>query len=74
VDVGRLPERERLPLAEVQGLARRYTTGGRLRLLDEVAYLHFASVYRSPGSLADFERETEARCGPQITEARRDSR
>jgi transcriptional repressor NrdR len=30
---------------------------GPLRVLDEVAYLRFASVYRSFGSAADFERE-----------------
>ncbi|MEV5447761.1 transcriptional regulator NrdR, partial [Streptomyces sp. NPDC052644] len=30
-----------------------------LRDLDEVAYLRFASVYRSFDSLADFEREIE---------------
>ncbi len=30
-----------------------------LRALDEVAYLRFASVYRSFDSLADFEREIE---------------
>jgi transcriptional repressor NrdR len=33
---------------------------GPLRELDEVAYLRFASVYRSFESLADFEREIEA--------------
>ena len=33
---------------------------GPLRDLDEVAYLRFASVYRSFDSLADFEREIEA--------------
>ncbi|QOC92949.1 transcriptional regulator NrdR [Micromonospora craniellae] len=32
---------------------------GPLRDLDEVAYLRFASVYRSFDSLADFEREIE---------------
>jgi transcriptional repressor NrdR len=32
---------------------------GPLRELDEVAYLRFASVYRSFESLADFEREIE---------------
>ncbi len=32
---------------------------GPLRDLDEVAYLRFASVYRSFESLADFEREIE---------------
>lgn len=32
---------------------------GPLRELDEVAYLRFASVYRSFDSLADFEREIE---------------
>jgi transcriptional repressor NrdR len=30
---------------------------GPLRELDEVAYLRFASVYRSFDSLSDFERE-----------------
>jgi transcriptional repressor NrdR len=30
---------------------------GPLRELDEVAYMRFASVYRSFSSLADFERE-----------------
>jgi transcriptional repressor NrdR len=30
---------------------------GPLRILDEVAYLRFASVYRSFESLADFEAE-----------------
>lgn len=33
---------------------------GPLRCLDEVAYLRFASVYRSFESAADFEREIEA--------------
>jgi transcriptional repressor NrdR len=33
---------------------------GPLRDLDEVAYLRFASVYRSFSSAADFEREIEA--------------
>ncbi|MGK5739063.1 transcriptional regulator NrdR [Micromonospora sp. URMC 103] len=33
---------------------------GPLRDLDEVAYLRFASVYRSFDSLADFEREIES--------------
>jgi transcriptional repressor NrdR len=33
---------------------------GPLRELDEVAYLRFASVYRSFDSLADFEREIAA--------------
>ena len=33
---------------------------GPLRDLDEVAYLRFASVYRSFDSLSDFEREIEA--------------
>ena len=33
---------------------------GPLRELDEVAYLRFASVYRSFESLRDFEREIEA--------------
>jgi transcriptional repressor NrdR len=33
---------------------------GPLRELDEVAYLRFASVYRSFESLQDFEREIEA--------------
>lgn len=32
---------------------------GPLRELDEVAYLRFASVYRSFSSAADFEREIE---------------
>ena len=32
---------------------------GPLRELDEVAYLRFASVYRSFDSLGDFEREIE---------------
>lgn len=32
---------------------------GPLRDLDEVAYMRFASVYRSFDSLADFEREIE---------------
>ncbi|TML27851.1 MAG: transcriptional regulator NrdR, partial [Actinobacteria bacterium] len=32
---------------------------GPLRELDEVAYLRFASVYRSFESLSDFEREIE---------------
>ena len=31
-----------------------------LRRLDEVAYLRFASVYRSFSSAEDFEREIEA--------------
>ncbi|MDA8370561.1 MAG: transcriptional regulator NrdR [Nocardiopsaceae bacterium] len=44
---------------------------GPLRELDEVAYLHFASVYRGFESLADFENEIamlradRARSGPQ---------
>jgi transcriptional repressor NrdR len=33
---------------------------GPLRDLDEVAYLRFASVYRSFESLEDFEREIES--------------
>jgi transcriptional repressor NrdR len=33
---------------------------GPLRELDEVAYLRFASVYRSFDSLEDFEREIAA--------------
>ena len=33
---------------------------GPLRELDEVAYLRFASVYRSFSSAEDFEREIEA--------------
>jgi transcriptional repressor NrdR len=33
---------------------------GPLRELDEVAYLRFASVYRSFSSADDFEREIEA--------------
>jgi transcriptional repressor NrdR len=33
---------------------------GPLRELDEVAYLRFASVYRSFSSAADFERAIEA--------------
>lgn len=33
---------------------------GPLRELDEVAYLRFASVYRSFDSLSDFEREIQA--------------
>ena len=43
---------------------------GPLRDLDEVAYLRFASVYRSFDSLADFEREIE-RCGPPRRPGRR---
>ncbi|GAB3847076.1 transcriptional regulator NrdR [Micromonospora andamanensis] len=48
---------------------------GPLRDLDEVAYLRFASVYRSFDSLADFEREIEtlraaARAG-KVPEPRR---
>ncbi|MET7803031.1 transcriptional regulator NrdR [Micromonospora chersina] len=49
---------------------------GPLRDLDEVAYLRFASVYRSFDSLADFEREIEtlraaarAREGAEAVEA-----
>ncbi|MDM4723226.1 transcriptional regulator NrdR [Micromonospora sp. WMMA1363] len=49
---------------------------GPLRDLDEVAYLRFASVYRSFESLADFEREIEtlraaarARVGAEAAEA-----
>ncbi|MGH3647805.1 MAG: transcriptional regulator NrdR [Micromonosporaceae bacterium] len=39
---------------------------GPLRELDEVAYLRFASVYRSFESLEDFEREIETlRTAPQ---------
>jgi transcriptional repressor NrdR len=38
---------------------------GPLRDLDEVAYLRFASVYRSFSSVADFEKEiAELRAGP----------
>ena len=40
---------------------------GPLRDLDEVAYLRFASVYRSFESLADFEQEIAAlRAGRDI--------
>ncbi|TDC76969.1 transcriptional repressor NrdR [Micromonospora sp. KC606] len=43
---------------------------GPLRDLDEVAYLRFASVYRSFDSLADFEREIETlRAAAQAREA-----
>src|SRR5262245_3661179 len=45
---------------------------GPLRELDEVAYLRFASVYRSFDSLADFEREIaalRAHAGPGEREA-----
>lgn len=43
---------------------------GPLRDLDEVAYLRFASVYRSFESLADFEREIETlRTAAQVREA-----
>ncbi|WP_018724097.1 MULTISPECIES: transcriptional regulator NrdR [Salinispora] len=42
---------------------------GPLRDLDEVAYLRFASVYRSFESLADFEREIETlRTAAQVRE------
>jgi transcriptional repressor NrdR len=41
---------------------------GPLRELDEVAYLRFASVYRSFESLADFEEEIAA-----LRQARRDT-
>lgn len=41
-----------------------------LRELDEVAYLRFASVYRSFGSLADFEAEIVALRQPQPSAAR----
>jgi transcriptional repressor NrdR len=40
---------------------------GPLRILDEVAYLRFASVYRSFESLADFEAEiTLLRAAPGV--------
>ena len=39
----------------------------RLRDLDEVAYLRFASVYRSFSSAEDFEREIEALRAHRIT-------
>lgn len=43
---------------------------GPLRDLDEVAYLRFASVYRSFESLEDFEREIDAlRAGQHEAEA-----
>lgn len=42
---------------------------GPLRELDEVAYLRFASVYRSFESLADFEREIGVLRAAQHTEA-----
>ena len=43
---------------------------GPLRDLDEVAYLRFASVYRSFESLADFEQEIAAlRAGRDIVQA-----
>ncbi|MGC5329385.1 transcriptional regulator NrdR [Micromonospora sp. DT62] len=42
---------------------------GPLRDLDEVAYMRFASVYRSFDSLADFEREIETlRAGARARE------
>lgn len=40
---------------------------GPLRELDEVAYLRFASVYRSFSSAEDFEREIEALRAHRIT-------
>lgn len=44
---------------------------GPLRELDEVAYLRFASVYRSFDSLSDFEREIESlRAANQTAERR----
>ena len=37
----------------------------RLRVLDEVSYVRFASVYKGFDALADFEREVgELRTGP----------
>ncbi|HEX6499582.1 MAG TPA: transcriptional regulator NrdR [Micromonosporaceae bacterium] len=42
---------------------------GPLRDLDEVAYLRFASVYRSFDSLADFEREIAALRAGAVSEA-----
>lgn len=42
---------------------------GPLRELDEVAYLRFASVYRSFESLADFEAEIQALRGKQDDES-----
>ncbi len=43
---------------------------GPLRELDEVAYLRFASVYRSFDSLGDFEREiAELRAGRESADA-----
>ena len=43
---------------------------GPLRELDEVAYLRFASVYRSFDSLEDFEREIAALRAPAPTRGR----
>jgi transcriptional repressor NrdR len=45
---------------------------GPLRELDEVAYLRFASVYRSFDSLADFEREIEALRAAAVVRAQAD--
>jgi transcriptional repressor NrdR len=48
---------------------------GPLRILDEVAYLRFASVYRSFESLADFESEiTLLRAEPDVGSASVDLR
>lgn len=46
-----------LGLAEVPAHEIGLTILGPMRELDEVAYLHFASVYRGFESLADFEAE-----------------
>jgi transcriptional repressor NrdR len=42
---------------------------GPLRELDEVAYLRFASVYRSFSSVADFEKEiAELKSRPPVSD------
>ncbi|MFC4561191.1 transcriptional regulator NrdR [Nocardiopsis mangrovi] len=46
---------------------------GPLRDLDEVAYLHFASVYRGFESLTDFENEIATLRADRATAAREDA-
>jgi transcriptional repressor NrdR len=42
---------------------------GPLRELDEVAYLRFASVYRSFSSIEDFEKEIADLRAPQAADS-----
>ncbi|MFC3505332.1 hypothetical protein ACFOOK_30825 [Micromonospora krabiensis] len=61
------------PDSRVVDLADGVRPGARrpLRDLDEVAYLRFASVYRSFDSLADSECEVDALRSPQALEVGR---